>query len=550
MVPAKPRSHLFRLALPALLAAALSIPAGAAVPAGFTDTVVVMSIANPTDIAFTPDGRLLITTKGGALRVFAGGSLLTTPALSLTVCSNSERGLLGVAVDPDFANNSFIYLYYTASAGGTCQNRVSRFTLPAGNVISPATELVLVNSISRMSGDAGNHNGGGLGFGKDGLLYISIGDGGCDYANDSGCQGSNDASRDKHALLGKLLRVTTTGGIPADNPFQGAGTGRCNTNGLTTAGNHCQETFAWGYRNPFRFAFDPNAAGTRVFVNDVGEGAREEVDEVQAGADFGWNCREGTQVNNTGGPCSPTPPNMIPPIFEYSHGARVPGTSSPTGPTPPSCNSITGGAFVPNGTWPGYDGAYLASDYVCGWIFTLRQGAGGTWTASDFAASLGANSAVTIKFNPFNAAAGLYYTTFAGGGQIHRVSMPPVGPLRYFSLAPCRAVDTRNPDGPTGGPMLAANAARTFDLAGVCGVPATAKAVAVNVTAVSPASTGFVQLYPAGGSVPVTSTLNLLPGKTRANNATVAVGANAGLVVFLSSGAGVHLVVDVVGYFQ
>jgi glucose/arabinose dehydrogenase len=549
MISVKLRHDLFNNLgmLGALLFLLAGVPAEAAIPAGFTDTLVT-AVGSPTDLAFTPDGRLLITTKGGALRVFQGGSLLATPALSLTVCTQSERGLLGVAVDPDFANNSFVYLYYTASAGNTCQNRVSRFTLPAGNVINAATELVLVNSISRLSTDAGNHNGGEVGFGKDGLLYISIGDGGCDYANDSGCQGTNDASRDKHALLGKLLRITSTGGIPATNPFQGAGTGRCNSTGLTTAGNHCQETFAWGFRNPFRFAFDPNAAGTRVFVNDVGEGAREEIDEVQAGADFGWNCREGTRVNNTGGPCSPTPPNMIPPIFEYSHGAPIPGTSSPSSGT--TCNSITGGAFVPDGAWPGYDGAYLASDYVCGWIFTLRQGAGGTWTATDFATSLGANSAVTLKFNPFNAAAGLYYTTFAGGGQIHRVYVPPVGPLRYFSLMPCRAVDTRNPDGPTGGPMLAPNAARTFDLAGVCGVPVTAKAVAVNVTAVSPASTGFLQLYPAGGSAPVTSTLNLLPGKTRANNAVVAVGANAGLTVFLSSGAGLHGVIDVVGYFQ
>lgn len=468
------------------------------------------------------------------------GSLLATPALSLTVCSQSERGLLGVAVDPDFGNNSFVYLYYTASASGSCQNRVSRFTLPPGNVIDAATELVLVNSVSELSSDAGNHNGGGLGFGKDGFLYVSIGDGGCDYANDSGCQGSNDASRDKHALLGKLLRVTSTGGIPATNPFQGSGTGRCNTTGLTTAGNHCQETFAWGYRNPFRFAFDPNAAGTRVFVNDVGEGAREEIDELQGGGDFGWSCREGTRVNQTGGPCSPTPPSLIPPIFEYSHGAQIPGTSSGT-----NCNSITGGAFVPNGVWPGYDGAYIASDFICGSIFALRQGTGGAWTASDFAT---ASSVVTLKFNPFNLGQGLYYTT--NSGQVRRISVVPAGPYHYFSLPPCRAVDTRGPAGPTGGPSLAANATRTFQLAGACGVPASAKAIALNATAVAPGSSGFVTVYPGGGSAPSTSTLNLSAGKTRANNAIVAVGPNASLAVFLSGGADLHLILDVVGYFE
>jgi glucose/arabinose dehydrogenase len=114
------------------------------------------------------------------------------------------------------------------------------------------------------------HNGGDLHFGKDDYLYITVGDGGCDYAGDSGCAGQKDASRDSHILLGKVLRITRDGGIPATNPYTGTDSARCNLTGRTDPGKKCQETFASGLRNPFRFAFDPNASGTRFFINDVG----------------------------------------------------------------------------------------------------------------------------------------------------------------------------------------------------------------------------------------------------------------------------------------
>ena len=178
-----------RLSLPGALGSILLVaPTGfAAVPAGFQDSLVVGTLGGPTALAFTPDGRLLITRQLGVLRVFGPSGLVATPALTLSgVCSNSERGLLGVAVDPDFATNNYIYVYYTTNASGTCQNRVSRFVLPAGNVINPATETVLLDNIHSI---AGNHNAGDVQFGKDGYLYVSVGDGGCDYAGDSGCAG-------------------------------------------------------------------------------------------------------------------------------------------------------------------------------------------------------------------------------------------------------------------------------------------------------------------------------------------------------------------------
>ncbi|HYN42695.1 MAG TPA: PQQ-dependent sugar dehydrogenase, partial [Thermoanaerobaculia bacterium] len=300
------------------------------------------------------------------------------------------------------------------------RNRVSRFVLPDTNVIDPATEVVLVDGIRSFGG---NHNAGDLRFGRDGYLYVSTGDGGADYAGDSGGGGANDASRDEFQLLGKILRITRDAGIPPTNPFQGAGTARCNVIGETTPGNRCQETYAWGFRNPFRFSMDPNAAGTRIFVNDVGQGAREEIDELASGIDYGWNCREGTFVNSTTGKCSPTPAGMRDPFFEYPHGSSVvPGTSIS------GCNSITGGTFVPNGVWPAaYDGTYLFADYVCGAVFRVPAAGAPPANATAFVSNLGSSSATSLLFGPFGDTQALYYTSYAAGGQVRRLRYVPAG---------------------------------------------------------------------------------------------------------------------------
>jgi glucose/arabinose dehydrogenase/PKD repeat protein len=433
------------------------LPGQAAVPAGFTDALVT-AVPAPTDVAFTPDGRLLVTSQNGVLRVFDQAGALLGTALSLDssqICSNSERGLLGVAVDPAFAGNGFVYLFYTRrKPGGDCStaspvtsltavNRVSRFTL-TGNAVSPTSEVVLIDE---MPSPNGNHNAGAVGFGKDGYLYVAIGDGGCDW-NGGGCAGTNDAARDPHVLTGKILRVVVnpdgSTAIPGTNPFQGPDSERCALSGRTTPGRKCQETFAWGLRNPFRFAFDPNASGTRLFINDVGQGAREEIDLGQAGADYGWNCREGTLVNSTSGACNPTPPAMVDPIFEYGRGA-LGGTSG--------CASITGGAFVPHGVWPpAYDGTYLFADFVCGWIFRLSAAA--PYTAADFATSLGGSSATALAFGPYLSTRALYYTTYGAGGQLRRISYALPG------NNPPTAVASGSPL--TGGPPLTV----TFSAAG------------------------------------------------------------------------------------
>jgi glucose/arabinose dehydrogenase len=502
-----------------------ALPARAVVAPGFSDTLVA-SVGLPTALAFTPDGRLLITTQGGTLRVYQGGALLPTPALTFAsnqICTASEQGLLGVAVDPAFATNNFIYLFYTAETP-TCVNRVTRYTLPAGNVIDPATQLILIDN---MPSPNGNHNAGDLQFGKDGNLYVSIGEGGI-----------ASAARNEHVLTGKILRITPDGNIPADNPFQGAGTARCNVTGSTTPGNRCQETFAWGFRNPFRMGFDPNAAGTRFFINDVGAGTWEEIDLAQAGADYGWNCREGAHPT---GSCSSLP-SMVDPLFEYQHGQQIPGTSSPT-----NCNCVSGGAFVPDDLWPGYDGAYLFGDCVCGGMFKLTQ-SGSVFAASDFGCGLG--TLVHMRFGPHGATQALYYTTYASGGQVRRVTRDD--PYDFFTLSPCRLADTRNPNGPSGGPALQNGVTRNFPAAGLCGVPATAKAVAINLAVVSPTGSGQLNVYPTGCLVPATSTLNFAPGQTRANNAELALGTGGQIAVLPTvAGSGtVHFVLDVVGWFE
>ncbi|WXH28388.1 hypothetical protein WA016_02332 [Myxococcus stipitatus] len=409
------------------------IQAAATLPPSYADTQVT-AVAQPTALAFTPDGRLLITTQGGQLRVYSGGVLLATPALNLSskLCTNSERGLLGVAVDPDFISNAHIYLYYTFNKFNTCStnianvavNRVSRFLLSGNSIINPASEVVLLDNIPST---AGNHNGGDLHFGADGLLYISVGDGGCQLGDPTRCAGQNTTARRLDVMLGKMLRIRKDGTIPTDNPwFASSGSRRCgNPAGVPSGTGPCQENYATGLRNPFRFAFQPGS--NTFFINDVGQGVWEEIDESIKGADYGWNTREGHCANNSTTNCGAPPAGMTNPIFDYKHG---------TNPAPSpfqGCNSITGGAFAPPGAWAASDdNAYFFSDYVCGKVFKLTRDAGGAVSVSAFATGLGNSSAVTLRFGPSPNGTALYYTTYAGGGEVRRINFtgatnrPPV----------------------------------------------------------------------------------------------------------------------------
>jgi glucose/arabinose dehydrogenase/PKD repeat protein len=397
----------------------------------------VASVQGATALAFTPDGRLLIALRAGNLRIYKDGALQPGAAISIPgtqICFNVERGLLGIAVDPDFASNHHIYLYYTFNKFGDCAtsgpdtpvNRVSRFTLGDNDVVDLASELVLIDNIPSPTG---MHNAGDVQFGKDGNLYVTVGDGGCDFRGDSACGPSNDSTRDMSALAGKVLRVTSTGGIPAGNPYQGIGTQRCNVDGVTTPPTRCREIFASGLRNPWRLAFDSNATTTSFYINDVGLSKWEEIDVGTSGADYGWNLREGPCTVDSYTDCGPPLPGMTNPIYSYPHGN--------------GCASIIGGAFAPIGKWTrDVDGAYLFGDLVCGTIFKLTPSAGGGFTASTFASPIGTNWLISLTLGPHAGNDALYYITWNDGTahEVRRIAY--TGPANRSPVARAAASPT------------------------------------------------------------------------------------------------------------
>jgi glucose/arabinose dehydrogenase len=422
-------SQLWSALLAALLLISMAVAAdtsagtrsalAAATQAGFTDTVA-YGASSPTALTSTPDGRLLITQDAGQLRVVRAGTLVTAPAINLQsrICSEGERGLLGVAVDPAFATNHFVYLYWTYNKFGFCGvdspqtpvNRIARYVLGNDDRVVAGSETVLVDNIASPSR---NHNAGDLLFGADGLLYASTGDGGCKIGDATLCGGLNPNSRRRDILNGKVLRVTRNGTIPAGNPFAATtGARRCgDPAGVPPGTGPCKEAFAWGFRNPFRFAAKP---GTSSFlVNDVGQSTWEEVDALVAGRDYGWNLREGPCARGSVTDCGAT--TFENPVYAYTHAD--------------GCASITGGAFVPVGLWPApWSGSYLFSDYVCGGIYRMAPAAGGGYTREPFLPD--AVRPVHLVFGPYGDTIALYYLDFVGNA-VHRVTStdtntPPV----------------------------------------------------------------------------------------------------------------------------
>lgn len=339
----------------------------ATLPAGFTETQVAIGLSNPTAIAFAPDGRLFVCEEGGAVRIIKNGVLLTTPFTTVNTDASNERGLLGIAIDPNFTGNHFVYVYYTAPTP-TVHNRVSRLTAN-GDVAVGGSEVAILelNTLTTNS----NHAGGGLHFGSDGKLYIATGDD--NVAANSQTLGN---------LFGKLLRINADGSIPNDNPFFG-----------TAAGDN-RAIWALGLRNPFTFGFQPGTG--RLFINDVGESLAEEINEGIAGGNFGWPSCEGV--------CSPANPTFRDPIFAYGHGS-----SGTTG-----C-AIVGAAFYnpPVSQFPpDYTGKYFFADFCSGWI---RRFDPATNTATDFAAGVLLPTDLAVSPD------GTLYYLARSGGTVYRV---------------------------------------------------------------------------------------------------------------------------------
>ncbi len=302
-------------------------------PAGFTrNTAWITGLSSATAFAQAPDGRLFVCEQGGHLRVVKAGALLATPFTTITVDASGERGLLGVALHPDFASNGYVYVYATRTEGGI-HNRISRFTAD-GDVAGAGSELTLID-LPALS--ATNHNGGAIHFGPDGKLYAGVGE-----------NATPSRSQDLSDPFGKLLRMNDDGSAPADNPF------------YDTQSGLAQLIWAYGLRNPFTFAIDP--ATGRIHVNDVGQNTWEEINLGAAGANYGWPASEGPDGVTAG---------ITGPIFTYKHADASPAGSGPGGFF--TGFAIAGGAFYPeSGPFPdGYRGQYYFADYASQWVGRL-----------------------------------------------------------------------------------------------------------------------------------------------------------------------------------
>lgn len=340
--------------------------------------------------------RLFVVEKTGTVRIFRADTLVTRPFLNLSDSvstsagdSFSEQGLLSIAFHPDYAQNGFVYASFTDRRG---DSQVVRYTVAPADPDS--ADPASASPVLFVDQPYGNHNGGLVAFGPDGMLYVALGDGG--LADDP-----LDRAQNPDSLLGKILRLDVDGGtpyaIPPDNPFADGSAGR-------------PEIWALGLRNPWRMSFD-RATGD-LYIADVGQGAREEVNVQPAaspgGENYGWKIWEGSICRPPTSGCSPT--GMTFPAIDYAHTAG-------------RC-SVTGGYVYRGTALPLLAGRYLYADYCTGevWSFTW---VGGTATELlDWTGTLGPGERVT-SFGE-DARGELYLTT--GEGGLYRI-VPEASPV-------------------------------------------------------------------------------------------------------------------------
>jgi glucose/arabinose dehydrogenase len=346
-------------------------------PAGFISREIAGSL-DPTDLVVTPDHRILITIKSGKILVVENDVLTAAVMLNIEdqVDNFNERGLGHLVLDPDFELNNYYYVYYTEKT--TNRNRVSRFTAN-GNSTLPGSEVVLLQ-LEPMAGSI--HNGGDMVFGPDGKLYISKGD------------GANAAlAQSKNSLLGKVLRMNRDGTIPDDNPFISDPT----FTGLNKL------IYALGFRNPFSMDIQPGTG--KIFACDVGNSNWEEINDVQAGKNYGWPLIEGYRTTET------PPANYQDPFYAYSHadGCSVVGAAfyNPQQPQFP----------------PGYIGKFFYADYCAGYIRQLDPAGG---LPAPFATGINRPLAMVIDND-----GAMYYLQRAGfgGGSTGDNTSTPNGSL-------------------------------------------------------------------------------------------------------------------------
>lgn len=295
------------------------------------------------------DARLFVVEQGGQIRIVQNGAIISTPFLTISqkISAGGERGLLGMAFDPQYATTGFFFVYFTAPNGDIT---VERYQVSASNPNLADTASTPVITIPHQQ--YGNHNGGQLAFGPDGYLYIGVGDGG----GGGDPLGSGQAGR---SLLGKLLRLdvsTLPYKIPPTNPY-------------VASSSRAAEIWAYGLRNPWRFSFD--AAASKLFIGDVGQVEREEInvaDAAAAGLNYGWNITEGMLCYNVS-TCDKAGITM--PAIDHAHSGAI---------------SITGGYVYRGSAIPELQGTYFYGDFAQGWVKSFVYAGGAATQQKDWAA--------------------------------------------------------------------------------------------------------------------------------------------------------------------
>jgi len=365
------------------------------------------------------DSRWFALERAGTVRVFEnvpGVSAFDADFITIAVNTSGEGGLLGMAFAPDFATSGQVYLSWTE--GSPLQSVVARFTsTDGGTTLDPGS----MQEIIRVNQDFSNHNGGHIAFGPDGYLYFGLGDGG------SGGD-PNGRGQDTRNLLGAMLRLDVSSAapgytIPPDNPFAG----NANCPGDHSSATSCPEIYAWGLRNPWRWSFD-TATGA-LWLGDVGQSAREEVDRIELGGNYGWDCREGFAAYEAS--CAASP-GLVDPVFDYDRAA---GDAS-----------ITGGFVYRGTTIPGLIGSYVFGDYVSGRVWRLVEDGFGGYSAVEL---------IDHTANIFSFAAGNDGELYVLSNGIYRIAPSaggaPAGGAVAAQLSATGCFDPQNPALPVTG---------------------------------------------------------------------------------------------------
>jgi len=408
VTPAAPGTSAPRSAQPAALAA----PTVAAdVPSGFVQGVVASGLDLPTAFAFLPDGRILVALKGGVVRAVKDGQLLSTPLIDISDRVNDywDRGLIGIAADPNFASNGHVYLYYTYENDpldyeGPKTARLTRVTV-SGDTASRASETTILGAVVGDScndfpegadcipTDGPGHSTGAIHFASDGTMFVTVGEG----AHWNTVVDDALRAQDVDLLAGKVLHVTRTGQGVSSNPFW---------NGDPSANR--SKVWALGLRNAYRFGLRPSD-GMPV-IGDVGWSKWEEVDVVPAGSNLGWPCYQAEEL--TGYQNKPVCKALIDkgpsavqwPMLSYSHDGKS--------------AAVTGGVFYSGTSFPAaYRGAYFYGDYARNWIRYVTVSSAGNVTSGPFDFTTTADAPVDIEMGPEGH---LYYLSIYSG-ELRRI---------------------------------------------------------------------------------------------------------------------------------